>query len=170
MLPNHKFDDDFREQFWQLLVCRRDVRRFWPTPLPDGLLEELLAFTCLAPSVGLSEPWRFVQVNTTGTRAEIRAEFERANAEALAGYSGDQAALYARLKLAGLDCAPVHLAVFADRGISKGSGLGRRTMPEMLEYSVVAAITTLWLAARAYGDGMGLHSRPCDGQCDPGGG
>jgi 5,6-dimethylbenzimidazole synthase len=93
-----------------------------------------------------------------GTRAEIRAEFERANAEALAGYSGEQAALYARLKLAGLDCAPVHLAVFADRGTSKGSGLGRRTMPEMLEYSVIAAITTLWLAARAHGVGLGWVS------------
>jgi 5,6-dimethylbenzimidazole synthase len=76
----------------------------------------------------------------------------------LAGYSGEQAALYASLKLAGLDCAPVHLAVFADRGVSKGSGLGRRTMPEMLEYSVVAAITTLWLAARAFGIGMGWVS------------
>src|SRR5580700_9917579 len=97
-MPSHdEFDDDFREQFRQLLICRRDVRRFRSTPLPDGLFEELLGLTCLSPSVGLSEPWRFVRVSTTGTRAEIRAEFERANAEALAGYSGEQAALYARL-------------------------------------------------------------------------
>jgi 5,6-dimethylbenzimidazole synthase len=31
-------------------------------------------------------------------------------------------------------------------------------MPEMLEYSVVAAIHTLWLAARAEGIGMGWVS------------
>ncbi len=31
-------------------------------------------------------------------------------------------------------------------------------MPEMLEYSVVAAITTLWLTARAHGVGMGWVS------------
>ena len=31
-------------------------------------------------------------------------------------------------------------------------------MPEMREYSIVAAITTLWLAARAYGVGMGWLS------------
>jgi 5,6-dimethylbenzimidazole synthase len=31
-------------------------------------------------------------------------------------------------------------------------------MPEMVEYSVVAAITTLWLAARAHGVGMGWVS------------
>jgi 5,6-dimethylbenzimidazole synthase len=158
MRTKHEFDYDFREQFRQLLTLRRDVRRFCPTPLPDRLLEELLDLTRLSPSVGLSEPWRFVQVSTMGTRAEIRAEFERANAEALAGYSGEQAALYARLKLGGLDRAPVHLAVFTDRGTSKGSGLGRRTMPEMVEYSVVAAITTLWLAARAHGVGMGWVS------------
>jgi 5,6-dimethylbenzimidazole synthase len=154
----HEFTEDFREEFRQLLLCRRDVRRFSATPLPNGLLEELIGLVCFAPSVGLSEPWRFVQVNSKDARAAIREEFERANSEALAGYSGVQAALYARLKLAGLDQAPVHLAVFADRGTSKGSGLGRRTMPEMVEYSVVAAITTLWLAARAHGVGLGWVS------------
>jgi 5,6-dimethylbenzimidazole synthase len=155
---HHEFTEDFREQFRQLLLCRRDVRKFLTTPLRDGLLDELIGLACFAPSVGLSEPWRFVHVNGKEARAGIRAEFERANAEALAGYSGEQAALYARLKLAGLDCAPVHLAVFADRGTSKGSGLGRRTMPEMIEYSVVTAITTLWLAARAHGVGLGWVS------------
>ena len=154
----HQFSEDFRRQFRELLRWRRDVRRFRPSPLPDGVLEELLALTSLAPSVGLSEPWRFIRVNSSAVRDNIRREFERANAEALAGYSGEQAGLYARLKLAGLDLAPVHLAVFADGGTQKGSGLGRRTMPEMLEYSVIAAISTLWLAARAYGIGMGWVS------------
>jgi 5,6-dimethylbenzimidazole synthase len=52
----------------------------------------------------------------------------------------------------------VQLAVFADRTASKGSGLGRRTMPETLEYSVIGAVNTLWLAARAYGIGIGWVS------------
>ena len=153
-----KFDDDFRARFRELISCRRDVRAFLSSTLPNGLLEDLIRLSCLAPSVGLSEPWRFVQVSSRDTRDAIREEFGRANSEALGGYSGEQAALYARLKLAGLDQAPVHLAVFADRGTSKGSGLGRRTMPEMVEYSVVAAITTLWLAARAHGVGVGWIS------------
>jgi 5,6-dimethylbenzimidazole synthase len=152
------FGNEFREQFRDLLLWRRDVRRFLPNPLPEGLLEELLALACLSPSVGLSEPWRFVRVADTARRNAVRTEFERANSEALAGYSGEQAALYARLKLAGLDQAPVHLAVFADPATRKGSGLGRRTMPEMLEYSVVTAISILWLAARAYGVGIGWVS------------
>ena len=131
------------------MLWRRDVRRFQAKPLPEGAVEELLALACLAPSVGLSEPWRFLRVASTGVRGAIRSHFEQANEQALAGYRGEQAALYAKLKLSGLDCAPVQLAVFADRETQQGSGLGRRTMPETVEYSVVGAIHTLWLAARA---------------------
>jgi 5,6-dimethylbenzimidazole synthase len=112
----------------------------------------------LSPSVGLSEPWRFVRVSSPEKRIAIRNEFEKANAEALSGYEGEQQRLYSRLKLAGLNAAPIQLAVFADRSTDKGSGLGRRTMPEMIEYSVVSAITILWLAARTYGIGMGWIS------------
>ena len=153
-----RFDDDFRRRFRELLIWRRDVRRFRRAPLPDGLLEELLALASLAPSVGLSEPWRFVHVETRALRDRITEEFERANAAALADLSGARASLYAQLKLAGLREAPVHLAVFTDRGTGKGHGLGRQTMPETLDYSVVAAIHTLWLAARTVGVGLGWVS------------
>jgi 5,6-dimethylbenzimidazole synthase len=54
--------------------------------------------------------------------------------------------------------APCHLAVFADRNTAAGHGLGRRTMPEMAEYSTVTAVFSLWLAARAEGIGMGWVS------------
>ncbi len=158
-MPHHeRFSDEFRGQFYDLLKWRRDVRRFKPEPLPPGLLETILRLVRFAPSVGLSEPWRFVRVTRPEIRAQIRSDFEEANAQALSGYSGEQAALYAQLKLAGLDSAPVHLAVFADRATTQGSGLGCHTMPEMLEYSTVAAINTLWLAARTYGVGMGWVS------------
>jgi len=153
-----RFDSDFRRQFRELLIWRRDVRRFQCTPLPSGLLQELLALACLAPSVGLSEPWRFVHVDSDEARLEVIAEFERANAAALVDLSGDRASLYAKLKLAGLREAPVHLAVFTDRTTAKGYGLGRQTMPETLDYSVVAAIHTLWLAARTVGVGLGWVS------------
>lgn len=158
MPETQEFNHEFRQQFQHLLEWRRDVRRFKPDPLPPGLLEQILNLTRFAPSVGLSEPWRYVRVARPEIRAQIKADFEQANARALAGYSGEQAACYARLKLAGLDTAPVHLAAFADRATTQGSGLGSQTMPEMLEYSIVAAITTLWLAARAHSVGMGWVS------------
>jgi 5,6-dimethylbenzimidazole synthase len=152
------FDDDFRARLAELLIWRRDVRRFRRDPLPAGILERLIDLACLAPSVGLSQPWRFVIVDDPARRRGVLANFRTANADALNSYEGDLAARYARLKLAGLEEAPVHLAIFADPETSAGHGLGRRTMPEMAEYSVVAAIVTLWLAARAEGIGMGWVS------------
>ena len=134
------------------------MRRFKRDPLPPGTLEALIELACLAPSVGLSQPWRFVIVDDGPRRAAIRENFAACNAQALAAQGGDRAGLYAQLKLAGLDDAPCHFAVFADRATAQGHGLGRRTMPEMAEYSVVMAIHTLWLAARAEGLGLGWVS------------
>jgi 5,6-dimethylbenzimidazole synthase len=153
-----QFDDAFRAQLLQLMAWRRDVRRFRPDPLPPGTLERLIETACLAPSVGLSQPWRFVIVADAARREAVRAEFRACNAQALASYTGERAGRYAALKLEGLREAPHQLAVFCDRGTQVGHGLGRRTMPEMAEYSVVAALCTLWLAARAEGIGMGWVS------------
>ena len=152
------FDDAFRARLRELLTWRRDVRRFRRDALPRGTLERLIELACLAPSVGLSQPWRFVIVDTPACRAAIRANFEICNAKALAAQSGQRAAGYARLKLAGLDDAPGHLAVFADPATTRGHALGRHTMPEMIEYSAVTAVHTIWLAARAEGIGMGWVS------------
>ena len=152
------FDPAFRAEFEKLLAWRRDVRRFRRDALPDGLLERLLGLVELAPSVGLSQPWRFVRVASEAARQGIRANFAAANAEALADYSGTRATLYARLKLAGLETAPEQLAVFAEGDPAQGHGLGRRTMPETLLYSTVCAVHTLWLVARAEGVGLGWVS------------
>jgi 5,6-dimethylbenzimidazole synthase len=152
------FDAAFRARLRDLLLWRRDVRRFRPDPLPSGVLESLIELACLAPSVGLSQPWRFVIVEDAARRAAIRENFAACNAQALAAQTTERASLYARLKLAGLDEAPVHFAVFADRATTQGHGLGRRTMPEMIEYSAVTAVHTIWLAARAHGIGLGWIS------------
>ena len=152
------FDPAFRARLRELLIWRRDVRRFRRDPLPNGSLESLIELACLAPSVGLSQPWRFVIVEDAATRAAIRQNFATCNAQALAAQSGNRAGLYAQLKLAGLDEAPCHLAVFADRATTQGHGLGRHTMPEMIDYSAVTAVHTIWLAARAQGIGMGWVS------------
>jgi 5,6-dimethylbenzimidazole synthase len=152
------FDQAFRAQLRDLLTWRRDVRRFRRDPLPAGTIEVLLDLACLAPSVGLSEPWRFVIVEDKAARTAIRQNFAACNQVALAAQNGERAALYARLKLGGLEDAPCQFAVFADRATAQGHGLGRHTMPEMIEYSAVTAVHTIWLAARAQGIGMGWVS------------
>ena len=97
-------------------------------------------------------------VDEPARRRAILEEFRSCNAEALESYTGELATHYAGLKLAGLQEAPCQVAIFADQATDVGHGLGRRTMPEMLEYSVVAAVHTMWLAARAEGLGMGWVS------------
>lgn len=156
--PKPEFNADFRAQLTDLFRWRRDVRRFRPDDVADDLLDHLLQLASLAPSVGNSQPWRFVKVEDTARRKQVRDIFQAANADALADYAGERAKLYAQLKLDGLDQAPVQLAVFVDKETDFGQGLGRKTMPETLHYSVVAAINILWLAARAHGIGMGWVS------------
>jgi 5,6-dimethylbenzimidazole synthase len=152
------WDDEFRAGLAELLHWRRDVRRFRTAPLDRALLAELLGVAALAPSVGNAQPWRFVIVDHAARRTQIVSIFERENAEAALGYEGERRALYCAMKLAGLREAPVHLAVFCDEETGRGAGLGRQTMPETLRYSVVCAIHTLWLAARARGVALGWVS------------
>jgi len=152
------FSERFRNDFETLLKWRRDVRRFREEPLPEGLLLHLLELADLAPSVGNSQPWRIVLVDSADKRAEIISTFEAENEAAAATYDDDKALRYRQLKLAGLKEAPVHLAVFSDEDPEQGHGLGRMTMPETLAYSTVSMIHTLWLAARAEGVGVGWVS------------
>jgi len=151
-----QFGAEFRAELAELFRWRRDVRRFRRARLPDGVLDRLFGLANLAPSVGLSQPWRFVVVESGERRQAVRAGFEACNAAALAGQSGERAALYARLKLSGLDDAPIQFAVFADRATAQGHGLGRATMPLSIDYSAVMALHRL--AARAEGIGLGWVS------------
>jgi 5,6-dimethylbenzimidazole synthase len=70
-----QFDDAFRTKLRDLLIWRRDVRRFRSEPLPPGTLERLIDLACLAPSVGLSQPWRFVIVDDPGRRRAVLENF-----------------------------------------------------------------------------------------------
>jgi len=152
------FGKEFRDQLERLFRWRRDVRHFRPDPVPETLLQALLRQSVFAPSVGLSQPGRFVRVRSAAMRAAALANFEAANRDALAGYAGAQAERYARLKLSGMTTAPEHLAVFCDLETERGSGLGSRSMPEMLQYSTVCSVMQLWLSARAEGLGLGWVS------------
>ena len=152
------FDAAFSARLRELIFWRRDVRRFRRDPVAAELIDELIGLAVLAPSVGHSQPWRFVLVEDPARRSAVRDSFRRCNREALEDYHGERAKLYASLKLSGLDDAPVQLAIFCDEATDLGHGVGRKTMPETLRYSVVTAVHTLWLAARARGLGVGWVS------------
>ncbi|MBR2536037.1 MAG: 5,6-dimethylbenzimidazole synthase [Hyphomicrobium sp.] len=153
MTPEHA------QHFADLVLWRRDVRRFKTDAVPNGVLAKIIDLADHAPSVGNSQPWRIVRVTTPSIRNDVRANFERANAAAAATYPDDTVRRdYLGLKLEGFDAAPEHLAVFCACATEQGRGLGIRTMPEMLSYSCVSMIATLWYAARAEGLGLGWVS------------
>lgn len=150
--------ESFREQLCELFQMRRDVRRFRTDALPSGSVRRWIEAACLAPSVGLSQPWRFVSVRSAHRREHVVREFQQQNELAAEQYERDTAAQYRQLKLAGLREAPEHIAVFVESDPAQGRGLGRMTMPESVAYSVVAAIQNFWLAARCEGVGVGWVS------------
>lgn len=153
-----QFDDAFRDQLERLIAWRRDVRRFSDRAVPCVLIEQLLDVAQLSPSVGNSQPWRWIQVDSLAKRAGIRANFAACNATACQAQVDGRALAYASLKLEGMDRAPYQFAVFCDLATDQGFGLGRHTMPEMLEYSTAVMVSTFWLAARAAGLGVGWVS------------
>lgn len=153
-----EFSEDFRAGLHDLMRWRRDVRHFSTDPVDEALLRQCLDTFSLAPSVGLSEPWRIIRVTSDAARTAATENFKQTNAKALSGYSGDKAELYASLKLSGMDDAPEHLAIYCDDNTDKGAGLGAASMPEMRRYSVVGAITLMWLTARSLGLGIGWVS------------
>lgn len=158
MVNTEQFSQSFIEELETLFSWRRDVRHFETTPVPSDILDHLLSLACKAPSVGLSEPWRFIKVETLSTRQKIYELFKETNEQAAQHYESNQQKLYATLKLSGLNDAPHHIAVFSQKSPLQGKGLGRQTMPETTAYSTVMAIFSFWLAARAYGIGVGWVS------------
>ena len=153
-----RFDDAFRAELRTLLAWRRDVRQFRRDPFPREWLAEMWEAAQLSPSVGNSQPWRWVEVASQPKREAVRANFLTCNAAALAGQAPGRAAAYARLKLEGLDAAPAQFAVFCDHATRQGHGLGAATMPQTLDYSVASMIACVWLVARARGLGVGWVS------------
>ena len=153
-----QFSPAFRDELANLMRWRRDVRRFQTTPVSPDLIARCLSAFASAPSVGLSEPWRILRVESPAARQACLANYRDSNADGLAGQSGEKARLYSQLKLSGMGEAPLHLAVFCDDDTPKGAGLGAASMPETRAYSVVGAITLFWLALRAEGLGLGWVS------------
>lgn len=153
------FNKSDRAAVYRAITARRDVRRgFVDRPLPDELLQRLLAAAHSAPSVGLMQPSRFIVIRDLTTRTAVHNIFEEANRKAAATYKGEQGEQYAALKLEGILEAPQNLCIVCDMQNERGHRLGRHTMPETAAYSTVCAVQNLWLAARAEGVGVGWVS------------
>lgn len=149
------FEPSAVEALHAVIAARRDVRRFRPDPVPDELLRRVLDAAHQAPSVGHSQPWRFVVVTESATRdrAAVLADRERLRQAGL--LTPDRQTRLLDLQLEGIREAPLGIVVACDRRLPAEGVLGRATYPDSDLWSCAAAIQNLWLAARAEGLGMG---------------
>ncbi len=144
------------DALWRVLATRRDHRHFHPTPISRETIERLLSVFAVAPSVGLSQPWHVTVVQDRAMREAIHEGFGEVRAGEAERFDGERRRLYDSLRLEGIRQAPVGLVV--SHVTPAGPTLGTTSVPAATEYSVIAAITLLWLAVTAEGLGMGWVS------------
>jgi nicotinate-nucleotide--dimethylbenzimidazole phosphoribosyltransferase len=149
------FDPAERDAFYRVVAARRDVRRFRADPVPDEVLERVLGAAHAAPSVGHSQPWRFVVVTDPAIRDRAAVLTDRERLRQASQLEPDAARRLLDLKLEGVRDAPLGVVVCCDRRAPAAGVLGRATFPDADLWSCAAAIQNLWLAARAEGLGMG---------------
>ena len=139
----------------RVIGARRDIRRFRPDAVPDEVLTAVLAAGHRAPSVGHSQPWRFVVVTEQTTRDAAALMADRSRLRQAHGMAEDSARGLLDLRLEGIREAPVGVVVACDRRIPAAGVLGRATFPDADLWSCAAAIENIWLSARAHGLGLG---------------
>jgi nicotinate-nucleotide--dimethylbenzimidazole phosphoribosyltransferase len=139
----------------EIIAARRDIRRFRPDPVGDGIIGELLAAGHAAPSVGHSQPWRFIVVTDPQLRASAAVMADRARLVQAQQLDADSARHLRSLQLEGIREAPVGVVVCCDRRARPVGVLGRATFPDADLWSCACAIENIWLTARAHGLGLG---------------
>jgi nicotinate-nucleotide--dimethylbenzimidazole phosphoribosyltransferase len=147
--------EETRTGLYEAIGARRDVRRFRPDPVPADVLERVLGAAHAAPSVGHSQPWRFLVVGDAGLRDRAAVLTDRERLRQAAQLDEDAARRLLDLQLEGVREAPLGVVVCCDRRAPAAGVLGRATFPDADLWSCAAAIQNLWLAARAEGLGLG---------------
>ncbi len=149
------FPPSDQDALHQVIAARRDVRRFRPEPVPDDVLTRVLAAAHSAPSVGHSQPWRFVVVQDAATRDRAALLADRERLAQAGQLDPESARRLLDLQLEGIREAPLGVVVCCDRRTPAAGVLGRATFPDADLWSCACAIQNLWLAARAAGLGLG---------------
>ena len=151
-----QFEQQDRETLFSIIKSRRDVRgnRFINKYIPKDILNKILLSANYAPSVGFSQPWRFVIIEDETTKNRIYNDFCKENDKAKDIFKDND--LYSKLKLEGIKESNLNIAVLYQK--PKKEVLGQTTQKKMGEYSTVCAIQNMWLTARSFNIGMGWIS------------
>lgn len=150
------FYENDAKRLLEIIKARRDVRgnRFIPKAIEDEKLNLILEAGISAPSVGYSQPWKFIVIQDTKIKNNILKNFEDENEKAKEIFQDRE--LYKKLKLEGIKEAPINIAMLYEPQVEET--LGMTSMKQMGEYSVVCAIQNVWLMARSLNIGLGWVS------------
>lgn len=149
------FSEADRDSFYRVLAARRDIRKFRSDPVEPAILDRVLAAAHTAPSVGHSQPWRFVVVSEGETRERAARMADEQRLRQAGQLDPESARRLLDLQLEGIREAPLGIVVACDRRTPAAGVLGRATFPDADLWSCACAIQNLWLAARAEGLGVG---------------
>jgi 5,6-dimethylbenzimidazole synthase len=150
------FSKEDKQVLLNIMKNRRDIRgnNFLSKKLSDEDINLILEAGISAPSVGYSQPWKFVLINDEDIKEEIRQNFDIENEKAKEIFKDK--AIYKNLKLEGVKEAPINIAVLYEN--PNEPTIGMTSMEKMGEYSVVCAVQNMWLMARALNIGLGWIS------------
>jgi len=154
-----EFTNEEKNGLYKAIYSRRDVRSHFTSRLiEDEILSRILNAAHHAPSVGFSQPWNFILIKDSQTKARIKKSFIEEKERSSQLLEEPKKAKYLSFKLEGIVESPVNLCVTYDPSKFGPFVIGRSSIPEAGLYSVCCAIQNLWLAARTEGVGLGWVS------------
>ncbi len=139
-----------------IIISRRDIRgnNFTNKKIKKEKLNQILQAGLNAPSVGFSQPWKFVVIENKKIKNKVYSNFSKEYEKSKKHFKNK--AIYSSLKLEGIKETPINIAIFYKKPTSKI--LGQTSQKRMGEYSVVCAIQNMWLMARSLNIGIGWVS------------
>ncbi len=150
------FNKTDSETLNKIIISRRDIRgnNFLSKKVKKKDIQKILQAAINAPSVGFSQPWKFVVIEDEKVKDNIHKNFKKSYEKSKKHFKDRP--LYNSLKLEGIKEAPLNIAVFYKK--PKQKILGQTSQKKMGEYSVVCAVQNMWLMARSLNIGMGWVS------------
>ncbi|MBN6186769.1 5,6-dimethylbenzimidazole synthase [Aneurinibacillus sp. BA2021] len=152
------FTEAERQAVYKIIETRRDVRTFLPDPLPEDAVQRILEAAHHGPSVGFMQPWNFILITSEEVKRRLAWASEKERKALAIHYEGDRADRFLRLKVQGIQEAPLTICVTCDPTRGGSHVLGRNSIPETDMMSTACAIQNMWLASCAEGIAMGWVS------------
>ena len=152
------------DELIDFLSTRRSVRRFKPTPIPDGYLEKMVEAARWSPSGANAQPWEFIIVKDPETKNKIAEYYQQIrHGEYVIEQTRTEDLRHHQLrtppKLMLFKDAPAIIVVCGDRRTFQATVLagrflgGEGAMDATYQKNIGNAIYSLHLAAAALGLG-----------------